>query len=447
MAGLKIDWVTPLALWTASAADRYIYLLVLYTHITNTRYNYSGLVPRRYRQHSHYFCCNTRTAHKIGDWRGTLMAQPHEHVVGATGSGKSTFTKRKIIDAIRAGFAVCYLDVHGHDTDDLLQYIPIKRRKDVVIFDPSQFAIPWNPLNTDKIYLASNTYLKSIKDAWEYDYPTPTLDSVLYNALVALSEARQGLFGLYLMLTSTEYRQHVIKDISNPVVKQFWQKFDRHPEKWQDEHTDSTYNKIQILMADPRIRAISGSQSTFDINDMVGDKILFIRLPQGEIGVDKSALLGSILLAQIHQACLSRHTTVPFHLYIDECHTFAPHTISEMLSGIRKFNVSVTIVHQYMRQLDQGLLDSARANCIEYVFRVSVDDEKLLPTVGTQLEPHALEPYQCWVFGDGKPHIEFTEPIPYPVLPKSRDRITANQRKYLERPATAEIETLMRKFS
>lgn len=373
----------------------------------------------------------------------------HSHIVGKSGSGKSTLTKRNIIDAIRAGFAVCYLDIHGHDTDDLLQYIPIKRRKDVVIFDPSQFATPWNPLQTTNAPLAGNTFLTSVKAAWQYnDMPTPRLDGVLYNALVALMEARQGLFGLYLILTSTTYRQHVIGCISDPVVQRYWTWFDSLNDKQQLEQADSTLNKVQILMTDPRIRAICGTETAIDINDMVKDKILFIRLPQGEIGVDKAALLGSILLAQIHQACLSRDTTIPFHLFIDECHTFAPHTISEMLSGIRKFNVSVTIVHQYMRQLDQGLLDSARANCVEYIFRVSVDDRKLLPDLGgMEVQPYELEPFQCWVFGDGKPRLELTQPITYPVLSKSRERIIANQRKYLERPATKEIEELLRKFA
>lgn len=376
------------------------------------------------------------------------MAQTHAHIVGSSGSGKSTLMQRWFLDAVRAGSAVCYLDIHGTDTDNLLQYIPIKRRKEVVIFDPSQFAIPWNPLQTENAPLAGNTFLTSVKAAWQYsEMPTPRLDSVLYNALVALMEARHGLFGLYLILTSTTYRKHVLKDIRDPVVKRYWQWFDKLNEKQQLEQSDSTLNKVQILMADPRIRAICGATSNINMAEMVKDKILFIRLPQGEIGVDKSAVLGSILLAQIHQACLSRDTTLPFHLFIDECHTFAPHTIRELLSGIRKFNVSVTIAHQYMRQLEQGLLDSARANCVEYVFRVSVDDRALLPKLGDmQTQPYELEPFQCWVFGDGKPRLEITQPIPYPILTASRARIIANQRKYLEKDATQEVETLLQTF-
>jgi hypothetical protein len=385
----------------------------------------------------------------VGDWRGTLMAHSHNHIVGGTGSGKSTLMKRWIIDAIRDGHAVCYIDPHGHDTDDILQYIPIKRRRDVVIFDPSQFATPWNPLQTENIPLAANTFLTSIKSAWQYDnMPTPRLDGVLYNALVALMEAQHGLFGLYLILTSTEYRQHVIRSISDPVVKRYWQWFDGLNEKQQLEQSDSTLNKVQILMADPRIRAVCGADTAINIPELVQDKILFIRLPQGEIGVDKSALLGSMLLAQIHQACLSRDSSLPFHLFIDEVHTFAPGTITELLSGSRKFGVSVTIVHQYMRQLEPSLLDSARANCVEYIFRVSVDDRKLLPDLGDQeIQPYELEPYQCWIFGDGRQRLELTHPIPYLVLDKSRDRIIANQRKYLERPATREVQTLLNKFA
>ena len=256
------------------------------------------------------------------------MAHLHNHIVGASGSGKSTWTKQNIIDDIHNGFAVCYVDPHGTDTDELLQYIPRKRRADVAIFDPSQFAIPWNPLETENIPLAANTFLTSIKAAWHYDgMPTPRLDGMLYNSLVALMEAKQSLFGLYLILTNHSYRQHVLLLISDPVVRNFWTWFDDLPEKQQLEHSDSTLNKIQILMADPRIRAICGSKSAINIQEYVDRKVLFLRLPQGEIGVDKSALLGSMLLSQIHQACMARDTTVPFHLYIDEAQTFAPHTI------------------------------------------------------------------------------------------------------------------------
>lgn len=352
------------------------------------------------------------------------------------------------MDDIKAGYGVCYIDPHGYDTDRLLNYIPPNRRADTTVFDPSQYAIQWNPLITDNIPLTASTYDTSIRVAYNFaDMSTARMSGVLYNSLVALIEAKQPMFGLFLILDSQKYRDHILPLVHNEVVKRFWLRFSSLPLKQQQEMVESTYNKIQALMADPRISDMSGTRDVLDIKDKVKDKVLFLRLPQGQLGVEKVKLLGNLLLTQIHQACLGRDTTVPYSLYIDECHTFAPHIIKEMLSGIRKFNVEVTVIHQYTSQLERELRDSLRANADQYIFRVSPEDALTLPkprNMDVQLWEQA--PFEYTHFEGMGYQRHQTSPLSHQVYDASARIIGSNIRRNLVAPATTEIQNLLDKF-
>jgi len=66
---------------------------------------------------------------------------------------------------------------------------------------------------------------------------------------------------------------------------------------------------------------------------MDGRKILLAKLSQGGIGEENSHLLGSLVVAKIAQAAMSRQdeaaaSRVPFFLYIDEFHHFVTPSIA-----------------------------------------------------------------------------------------------------------------------
>jgi hypothetical protein len=374
----------------------------------------------------------------------------HQYIIGASGSGKTSLAKQQIIEHIRAGNAVCYFDPHGTDTDDLLQYIPRKRRSDVIIFDLTRYQIPWNPLDTANIPRTADAFDTAMRSAYGFTgISTGDFSVVIKNSFMALMEARQCLFGMYLLLSSSDYRNDIIKDIHNTVVADFWTTLDAMSEKDRWALIKSTYTKIQTLMADPRIVAICGLKTAYNLSDIVRDKILFVRLPQGELGVEKAALIGNLLMAQIHQACLSRDTTLPFYWYVDEVHHFAPFTIREVLSGARKFNVHLTGIHQYTAQLDPALIDSFTANADRLIFRVNLEDAQALP----KLKPneifgqlHELENFQYVRFTGQTYGLQRVPESPYSPYTASARQIDANHRRNLVKPATREIQALIRKY-
>jgi hypothetical protein len=305
----------------------------------------------------------------------------HHYILGQSGTGKSTYLRQLMIDRIRNGDGLCYFDPHGSDTLALLPYIPKHRVQDVVIFDPSrEEVIGWNPLQSDNIPRDAALLIDAIKDAWGYgDMPTPVLDMFLYFSLTALMEAGETMIGLPYLLNHAGYRSKIIDKVEDQVVKDFWAAFSRLTPKEQREQVSSTLNKALMLIADLRVRRmLSLKRPAFSVGEVVrSNQILLVRLPQGELSIGRVRILGSVLLSQLHQAALTRtnETMLPFHFFLDECHHWAPSVVKEMLSGIRKFNCTVTLAHQYIDQLAPDYYAAITGNAAHMtIFRTSVDD-------------------------------------------------------------------------
>ena len=120
---------------------------------------------------------------------------------------------------------------------------------------------------------------------------------------------------------------------------------------------------------------------------MDGRKILLAKLSQGGIGEENAHLLGSLLVAKIAQAAMSRQDEeaagrVPFFLYMDEFHHFITPSIATILSGARKYGLGLTLAHQEMRQLKSRSEEIASAVLgnvyTRVVFRVGEQDAKSL---------------------------------------------------------------------
>ena len=312
----------------------------------------------------------------------------HRYILGKTGVGKSTLMLSLMLEDIAAGDGLFYIDPHGQDADRLLEYIPERRRRDVILFDPSDIRQP-QPINVlagvapDWRPFIASSVVDTFKSVWGYDgLATPVLDQVLYNSTAALLEAPNAtLFGIWRLLTDELYRTTILEHVADPVVRGFWEReFAVLTPRERREMTRSTLNKIGMLMADPRIRATFGqARSAIDLPGVLQGKIMIARLPQGRLGLSKTRVLGSILLARLHAAALAQPPSTRFHIYLDECHHFGTATLIEMLSGIRKFGVSLTLCHQYLDQLPLPLRQAVLGSVgTKIVFRVGLADAETL---------------------------------------------------------------------
>ena len=352
----------------------------------------------------------------------------HTWVIGKTGTGKSTALERWAIDDMLAGDGLAFFDPHGDAVEAILRHAPRRRRSDIILFNPAEAAIGFNAFDhvpDERKPFVASALVDTVKNLWSPGgFPTPALDQFLYNGARALMDIDDGtLFGLKFLLTSRSYRRRVLSRIKDPVIADFWETdFEEHmPEREQRERTLSTLNRIGALIADPLIRAvIAQPRNRLDFSAMMANGQVFLAaLPQGRLGLEKSALIGSLLMSQLHLAALGRrsepmqreqppdlrvrrqdssqgnaprapqgeHRTSlqsdievaaplkPFHLYVDECHQFGATTLAEMLSGIRKFGVSMVLANQYLAQLPPSLKAALIGSVATTVaFRIGVAD-------------------------------------------------------------------------
>ena len=322
----------------------------------------------------------------------------HMYVIGKTGMGKSTLLENMAIQDLRNGEGLAFIDPHGGTVERLLEYVPEERINDVVYFAPFDMEHPiafnvMEDVGYDKRHLVVSGLMATFKKIWE-DAWSARMEYILTNTLLALLEYPDAtLLGVNRMYTDKAYRQKVVDNVKDPVVKDFWTKeFANYGDRYTQEATPAIQNKIGQFTGNPLIRNIIGQpKSSFDIRTMMDEKkILIINLSKGLVGETNMRLLGSMLTTRIFLAAMSRAdlpadklAKLPhFYFYVDEFQNFANETFAEILSEARKYKLNLVIAHQYIEQIEEEVRDAVFGNVgTTVVFRVGPFDAEVLETI------------------------------------------------------------------
>lgn len=316
----------------------------------------------------------------------------HMYLIGKTGVGKSTMLGTLAWQDFEAGRGFALVDPHG----DLVEPLAEKMRKlapERVIYldacDPRQ-PYGYNPLRRvreDKIPLAVSGTLETLKKIWP-DAWGVRMEHVLRNALYALLE-RDGstLPDILALFTDEEFRKAVVKDIQNPVVKQFWEaEFENYPARLRAEVCAPIQNKLGALLSDPTLRRIL-VEPRIDLHfraHMDEGRVLLVNVSRGRIGEESSLILGSLIVSTLGLAAFSRaestpETRRPFFVYLDEFHNFTTLMLANMMSELRKYGVGLVLAHQYMHQLEPDIRHAVLGNAGTIIsFRVGSEDATIL---------------------------------------------------------------------
>jgi len=284
------------------------------------------------------------------------------------------------------------VDPHGDFIEFILNYIPDDRVKDVVLFDPSDADHPvgFNLLenvNPQLKNIVSSGLIGIFKKLWA-DSWGPRLEHILRNTILALLESPgETMLGIMKMLVDESYRREVVDRVQDPVVKDFWiNEFERYDQKFRTEAVAPIQNKVGQFLSSSTIRNILGQpKSTIDIEDIMDNKkILLVKLSQGEIGEDNSALLGAMIITKIQLAAMAR-AAIPederqdFYLYVDEFQNFATESFGKILSEARKYHLNLTVANQYTAQVPEEVMSAVFGNVGTIVsFRVGAQDAAFL---------------------------------------------------------------------
>lgn len=316
----------------------------------------------------------------------------HVYIMGKSGVGKSVLIENMAVDDVLEGRGVIIVDPHGELADKILSCIPENRIEDVVVFDPSDrdYPVAFNLLeNVDddfKSIVASGfvgIFKKIFGDSWG-----PRLEHILRNTVLALLDYPEStMLDIPRMLTNNAFRDKVVEKVKDPVIKDFWQnEFAAYDVKFKTEAVSPILNKVGQFLASSTIRNIVGQpHSTIDVRDIMDKKkIMIVNLSRGKIGEDNSALLGAMMITKIQLAAMSR-ADVPIeqrpdcYLYVDEFQNFATESFATILAEARKYNLNLTMAHQYIAQMIDEVKDAVFGNAGTIIaFRVGGTDADTL---------------------------------------------------------------------
>ncbi len=288
----------------------------------------------------------------------------HMYIVGMTGTGKSALLQNMIIQDIANGEGLCLVDPHGENVETILKRIPEERLDDVVYFNPADpdYSMGFNVLEIpDPRYkhLVASGLMGIFTKIWANVW-SARMEYILNNAILALLDTPEStLLGITRMLVDKEYRQTVVSNVKDPVVKSFWvNEFEKWDPKFRNEAIAPIQNKVGQFLSTSVVRNIVGqSKSTINILDMMNSgKIFLVNVSKGRIGEDNSALLGAMLITKIQLAAMERvkipeDERIDFYLYVDEFQNFATDSFANILSEARKYRLDLIVAHQYIGQL------------------------------------------------------------------------------------------------
>ena len=288
----------------------------------------------------------------------------HMYVLGQTGTGKTTLLRNLAIQDIESGRGLAVVDPHGEFVQSLLETVPENRVKDVIYFNPidTDFPIGFNILeikDPDLKHLVSSGLMSIFTKIWANVW-SARMEYILNNTVLALLDTpNTTLLGIPRMLVDKIYRQQVIDNCKDPVVRSYWiNEYEQYQERFRTEAIAPIQNKVGQFLSTHLIRNIVGQpKSSLNIEQIMNEgKILLVNVSKGLIGEDNSALLGAMLITKIQLSAMER-VRIPekdrkdFLLYVDEFQNFATDSFASVLSEARKYRLGLIISHQYIGQL------------------------------------------------------------------------------------------------
>lgn len=331
----------------------------------------------------------------------------HMYVIGKTGTGKSSMLHNIITQDIMNGDGLCVVDPHGELVEGILRMIPKERLDDVIYFNPADTEYPmgFNVLELpDPKYkhLVASGLMGIFTKIWSNVW-SARMEYIMNNAVLALLETPgTTLLGIPRLLVDKEYRQKIIANVKDPVVRAFWiSEYEEWQDKFRSEAIAPIQNKVGQFLSTGLVRNVVGqSTSSIDIFKMMNErKIFLVNVSKGRIGEDNSALLGAMLITKIQLSAMERvripeHERKDFYLYVDEFQNFATDSFASVLSEARKYRLNLIIAHQYIGQLitdtSTKVRDAVFGNTgTMIVFRVGANDAEALEP---EFEPEFMIP-------------------------------------------------------
>jgi hypothetical protein len=292
-------------------------------------------------------------------------ARQHIHLLGSTGSGKSTEMCHLVIDDVNAHRGVVVIDPKGDLALDILDRLPASVADRLVLIDPDQpGGATLNPLSGIDDDLVVDNIVSIFSKIFQRHWG-PRIDDVLRVAcLTLMRHANATLTHVPPLLNDKQFRARFTVDLDDPAgLKGFWQWYESTPPPLRAQVIGPVLARLRaFLLRDFVRRTLGVAKSSFDMGTVLDrGGILIARLPKGQLGEETARLMGSFVFASVWQAATAR-ARIPedqrrdASVYVDEAHNVLnlAGSVDDMLAEARGYHLSLVLAHQNLTQLPRA---------------------------------------------------------------------------------------------
>ncbi len=312
----------------------------------------------------------------------------HKHIIGISGSGKSSFLASCALLLLKQGVPFTLIDPHGDLAKLILSLLASSNffsnpkaydRLWYVDFSREDRCVPFNVLNQPyEPHTIANNLLEATHRAFPVSGTTASLDNMILAGALVLVVNGKPLTALNQCILDADYRNILLRKVSDPLVVQFFKS--KFEEKVNSQLVDSTLRRSFLLTFSPALRNTLGQKE---------NKLNFRHLLDSQTscifnlgGLDDSTkrLLGCLLMVGVEQAFLSRanmpaEKRTPYHVIVDEFPLFSAseESFSVVLEQVRKYKGTLYLAHQTTSQLSKGITGSLQ-NALSMLFKLGYED-------------------------------------------------------------------------
>jgi hypothetical protein len=319
----------------------------------------------------------------------------HVHLIGKTGTGKSTAQAALIHAFALAGRGLLLLDPHGELCSRVIATLPEAAADRTLLIDAgdARDAVPFNPFHVDdpaalEIVIQDLVLMfYKLFDPGRTGIVGPRFESLLTNAvrgLVAVHGRNASLLDVPRIFRDRRLEQQIAQTVTDPRLVEFWRgEMAEMTSSTRSEVVGWFTSKFDRFASTQAMRAIlgGGADALDPARAMDESRIVLVDLSKRRLGEVASNLLGFLYLTRYWAGFLARRTNEPFGIFVDEVQSFSAGSLPAMLSEGRKWGASVTVAHQFLGQLDPELAAALSGNvATTAAFRSSPADAAELAT-------------------------------------------------------------------
>lgn len=300
----------------------------------------------------------------------------HIHVLGQTGTGKSTLLAAIARDASLNGYGLLVLDPHGSLIERIVTELPESAIERTWLLQPGDAA---NPIRLNPLAVSGEPQVAAaVQDLSEIFYALfdpkrtgivgPRFEQLLRLTLRSLYElrgSRASLGDVPRILADRRNELALGELMDDPDLAEFWLKIQGQLADYHRTELVAWFtSKFDAFMGTPQMRSLleTGADSFDPAAAMDAGRIVLLDLDRSRLGLVGSRMTGLLYLTHFWTAAFERRNRKPFLILVDEAHTFTATALPAIAAEGRKFGLGLVVAHQHPDQLEEALLDALDGN-------------------------------------------------------------------------------------